>query len=796
VLDALGRQLVPDYSVAAYLDTDQALQPIERALREQTTLLILDNLESLLPRATDPEAPAPPAALIETTADSLAAILALAARLVPLGETRLLLTSRETLPAPFAADQQRHELHRLAQEDAIALIEQALAQASGGPSDDQREPIEALIETVQGHARTLALLAPSLRALGVAATRERLTALMEEMERQHPGEREHSLYASVALSLARLAPGVRERAQVLGVFQGGVQLDMLRVMMDWEQAQVAELAQGLVATGLATPGPYNHLALNPALCPYLLRALDGAERAALEARWQGEMGQYVEFLRQQQFRDSQLSATLTRLELANLLALLERVEAVGTPEARIDLTTSLHQLFQGLGRPGLQARLAAARDRAERAERALGANWGHAAFEAQRTRIEQQLTGGQLQAALDGARALLEQAGAAGEGAYAVAGYDLALAHALLARILKTAGGAEQAFALLAEAQGRFEAIARAGSNRDAEGMASVCLTKRGDCLRDLGRLDEASAAYEEAIRRKETLGDKRGVAVGKGQLGTLRLQQGRLDEALAAYREAHERFEALGEPGSVAAIWHQTGMAHQKAGKGEAAENAYRQSLAIQVRLGDRAGQANTLNQLGLLHNDVLDRPEEAVAFHRQATDRYREIGDLAGEGRQYNNLAIALRRLGRLDEARQALQRAIACKAQFGHAAEPWKAWDILSDIETDAGHPEAALEARAKAVAAYLAYRRDGGENHWPQGRLALAVGERLLAGQTATAAAQLAELAADPALPDELRPFIAALQSLTRGDRNPALADTAGLHFSMSAEILLLIERLPA
>jgi len=218
VLDALGRQLVPAYSVAEYPDIDKALQPIERALREQTTLLILDNLESLLPRATDPEAPA---ALVETTADSLTAILALAARLHPLGETRLLLTSREALPAPFAADRQRHELHRLTREDAIALIEQTRSETGADAlADAQREPVEGLIETIQGHARTLALLAPSLRTMGIEVTRERLTALMEDMERQHPGEREHSLYASVAPSLARLAPGVRERARVLGVFQG------------------------------------------------------------------------------------------------------------------------------------------------------------------------------------------------------------------------------------------------------------------------------------------------------------------------------------------------------------------------------------------------------------------------------------------------------------------------------------------------------------------------------------------------------------------------------------------------
>ncbi|HMV40139.1 MAG TPA: AAA family ATPase, partial [Plasticicumulans sp.] len=49
VLDALGRQLVgDDYSVAAFADPDQATQPVERALREQPTLLVIDNMESLL----------------------------------------------------------------------------------------------------------------------------------------------------------------------------------------------------------------------------------------------------------------------------------------------------------------------------------------------------------------------------------------------------------------------------------------------------------------------------------------------------------------------------------------------------------------------------------------------------------------------------------------------------------------------------------------------------------------------------------------------------------------------------
>ena len=100
---------------------------------------------------------------------------------------------------------------------------------------------------------------------------------------------------------------------------------------------------------------------------------------------------------------------------------------------------------------------------------------------------------------------------------------------------------------------------------------------------------------------------------------------------------------------------------------------------------------------QLGNLYDDVLGRPEEAAAFYRQAADKYVEIGDAANEGTARSNLADTLRKLRRLDEARQEIRRAIECNAQFGHASEPWKSWAILADIETDAGNATAAAEAK---------------------------------------------------------------------------------------------------
>ena len=414
------------------------------------------------------------------------------------------------------------------------------------------------------------------------------------------------------------------------------------------------------------------------------------------------------------------------------------MQRAGDVAATIALATSLYSLLQFAGKPRLLERVGQVRDAAAAA---LGDAWNHAQFDAARTRIEQQLGDGRLSEALEGAQALLQRTRVGGGQAYPHADYDLAMAGILLARALKTAGGSEQALPLLDEARQRFEAVASERPDKGAERMASVCIADQGGCLLDLGRLDEAAAACEEAIRRAEQLDDDRSVAVGKGQLGTVRLYQRRYPEALAAHAGARDQFTQLDEPGSVAASWQQTGTVYLAAGQPEAAEDAYRKSLVIEVRLGNVAGQASTLGQLGNLYGDVLDRPEEAVAFYRQAADKYVATGDTANEGRTRNNLGNTLRKLRRLDEARQEIHRAVECKAQFGHAAAPWTTWQILAGIETDAGNPDAGAEAKRKAIAGYLAYRRDGGENHDGPGRLSLAVTQPLLAGDPAQAAALL-------------------------------------------------------
>jgi tetratricopeptide (TPR) repeat protein len=452
-----------------------------------------------------------------------------------------------------------------------------------------------------------------------------------------------------------------------------------------------------------------------------------------------------------------------------------------------DTAGSIEQLLANLNRPQALARAVALRERAA----AALPEWGKARFENERLQIERLLGQGQLPAAYDQAQALLAKAQAVGPTAYRGADYDLAMAHLLLGRVLEAAGQAAPALEQCIEAQRLFEALGEWG-----EHMAAAALGEQADCLQALGRLEDAAVKYEERIRRGEGLEDFRGVAVGKGQLATVRRMQGRYGEAIAEYEAARTLFDQQNEPQSVAVAWHQLGVAYQDAGQYDAAEAAYRQSLEIKIRtqMTDANGPASTLTQLGNLYGTYLNRPEEAVTFYRQAADIFVEQGDSRFEGTARNNIANTLRQLQRYDEARGEIRRAIECDKPFGHVVEPWTAFAILHDIETATGNPAAARTAWQQARDAYLAYRQQGGYAQYDGGKLVDHVLGLLAQQQVDEIQSLFDEKLDNPNTPEYLKRLIPVVVTILSGSCDPALADDPALDYRDAAEVLFLIQRL--
>ena len=786
VLDAIGRQLLPKYAVAEYgRDMAAALQPVERALRDFPTVILIDNMESVLPdsEGNNPAGAADVTELLELGQNLLAAS----------ERCRLIFTSRERLPAPFALPKHTVELDRLSETEAILLVERVMAEHGWEPpqTDNAATPEEVaeLVASVHRHPRALVLLAREVAA-GVRATTRNLTRLMEKLEARNRGDRENSLYASVELSLRRLPPEARDQVNRLAVFHGGGHVVNMAKVMGIEPDSMGAMAQMLIDVGMAEPREYDYLRLDPALPAYLKLGQPPERLAELETIWAGAMRQLVGFLYQQMTQDSTTAFRLTLLDLPNLVALLDWLEQrlstdPSSAEAVSETAGSIEALLARLNRPQDLSRAVAVRERAA----AMIPEWGKARFENEYLLIERLLQQGQLQPAYDKARALLEKARDVGPTAYPRADYDLAMAHRMLGRVLLQGGQADGALDLFIKAQKLSELMGERG-----ERMTSISLTNQADSLQALGRLDEAVDKYEEAIEQSEKHKDFRGVAVGKGNLATVRRKQEKYAEALNAYAEARAIFEQQNEPAMVATAWHQIGMVHQEAGQYDEAEAAYRQSLDIETQINNRAGQASSLTQLGNLYADHLNRPEEAVTFYRQAADIAVELGDLAKEGLRRSNTADTLGKLKRYDEARSEIMRAIECKRQFGHAAELWKTFDILHDIETADGNHAAARKAWTQAREAYLAYRRQGGDAQSFGGKLADVVLGLISQQKTGDIQPLFNQLANDPNAPDSFKQLIQAMITILDGSRDPALADDPGLYYRDAAEILFFMERL--
>jgi tetratricopeptide (TPR) repeat protein len=805
LLQAIGEQLVPSFQKEVGANSKLEWQFVERALRDQKTLLVIDNVETILPpfgwaKAGEGEEPA------GFDPELMEEIFELCRRMVETGGTALLFTSRSPLEKPFDDRSRELEVGRLRRSEALELVGRVLGEGGRIPGTrtdlESREKVEELVEVLGGHARGLVLVAWELRGgRRLGDTTADVRQIMADLHKKFPNDREQSLFASVELSLRKMPVDLRAKLPPLGVFHGGGQIGSigLALELDTEHDEDLSLARALVDVGLAEMLEYNYFRFEPALAPFLLRELDGPARAAAEARWAKATSQLAEFLSGQRDSDPHMAISLTLHELPNLLVALEW-RARAAAEGGIDLASvigqanSMESLLQDLGRPRALQRAVAVRERAAAALKDSG--WSHARHLAGLGAIDRLIDAGRAAEAVPAARRLLVEAEAAGEGAYEQAAYDLAYCHWLLGRSLNKSGDAQAALGSLDEARAGFQGLADAGG-KNAARMASVCLIERADALQDLGRLGEAAETYEQAINHAEDRGHLRDVAACRGQLGTVRLLQRRYGEALQAYTEARETFERLGEPKMVAVAWHQMGIALRQAGQNDQAEEAYLNARRIKVDLGDRPHEASTLAELGNLY-DAMGRLEDAVQFSREAAEIFADpkVNDMLGAGRPRSNAAISLRKLGRLDEARRELERAITCMRPFGHAAEPWTTFEILSDIERDAGRPEAALEARRRAIEAYLAYRRDGGENQ--SGDITAELCEELLGavsvGQSAAFMQTLDQLQAEPDKPAYLVRVLSALRAILAGGRDHTLADEPALDYANAAEIRLLLEHL--
>jgi len=758
--------------------------------------------------------------------------------------TRFLLTARtapEDTPASLA-------LGAPALDEAVALLAQFMALRDLHPATDDPgdhlAAVEALVAAATGHPRVLGLIAEAVAREGVSATTEALRARRRQLAAQY-SDTERVL--PLAMALAALSPERREQARALAVFQDRLHREVLARTLDLPETSAAGLEAALVQVGLAQRGP-EILYLDPALPGFLQEQLSGEELESLRERWLAGMQQLALGLLD---RAEGMGDATARVMLPSLLPLLEHWQ-VGRDEALPRVAQGLHRLLgeqapavwrkrlqelaritpeepvvddtivndpdptvdtdetppiaagETAGSPPSESDTAPGASPTEPSvapEAALPeppvaadtpppttpdspppADWSHQHFEHLRRQVEQFLTRGELDAASDSARHLLTRSLTAGDHRYPEAPVDVAAAYFTYARTLRWRGTPRQALEPLRAAQRRLAA-------RDGHHLMAGLEAELGECYLALGEADQAMDHYRRLVQTSTARGDPRGQLLGQLRLGTIQLSAGHREAALATLRQALESADA--DHPARADIQQLLAATHRQLGDFDVAEQLVQDALERRIRRQDRGGEAMALAELANLF-DTMGRLEDAARLASQAAGIAMELGDALLEGQTRHNLGETLLKLGRLPEARLALEQALSHKLDQGAEAEPWKTWHLLARLDTLQGKPTAA-DARRNAVEGFLAHRRSGGLNPHPAARLCEVVQALIQAGNTAPRHLTLpGEADLDPTQGMGL--LLDKLRTILTGERDTALAEDPRLHYQYAAELRLLLEQL--
>lgn len=681
------------------------------ALRARPTMVIADNMESVLPRG---EAPLPPDerralwdALLALR-DAGAGVL-LTTRDLSFGDGRL-------LPGARAAHLQ---LGGLWEEDAHALAGRLLDDLQIPRARAPYGELRVLLRQLDHHPLAIQLVLPALRELRVAQVTGEMHALLPRFADDAEGGRNASLLASLDYSLRRLSPGQRALLPRLAPFEGGASEDDLLAVTEMGEAAWAELGPALEQAALLRPervqgwkAPF--LQFHPVLTPYL-RGLPGADDAALRARFVERYRGLAGYLYSEDTRNPEAARALVRRELPNLrraLQLLLATEALDGAVAMADRIARFLDFF------GLRRELSELRRQVDAAlaARPAGGALTQAEFLRESGLGEDEFNRGELQASYNRFIALLARIEAAPVGTPRGNGsYEHCLTLGRMARCLQMGrqpAAAEQALRLALKI---IEALCTAQpENSGYKRQRGAMLTDFGDVLKDQGSYVEARAAYEESDKVGADTGDLRMQSVALGQLGSLALQQRERAEAARRYGEALALFRKLNEPASEAVIWHQLGMVAQEQHQWDEAERCYRESLALKEQIGNSQGIANTCNQLAIVAVNA-GRSAEAEGWFKRALSNFEQIGQHATIATCCNNLAGLLLdevRTGRaaperLAEARRYAERALAIREKLEVSEPIWSTLNILAGITELEGRPVEATALRRREREAFAAF-----------------------------------------------------------------------------------------
>lgn len=697
-------------------DAQAALAQLKPALKKMRTLVIADNLETILPGG---EAPMD----IEIRRQLWGVLLALAKM-----DAGVLLTSRDTSFGDerlARGSRVKHiRLKGLHPEDAYILATRVLADLEIDRALAPYESLCELLKQLDYHPLAIQLVLPTLREWPFTKVCTDFAEMLPNFVDNTLTGHNRSLLASLDYSLRQLSEEQRGLLLYLAQFEGGASEEALLNVTQIPKSKWIELRSALERAALLTIEPIHEvlrdvpfLHFHPVLIPFL-RTLPGANDAGLRERYALAYFTLILFLNSHHQTHALPVRAQVRRELPNLLRALKLLLESGNLEYASEMVSLTAMFLEILGQWRERDELRRLVD-----STAINVNVNERLPSTEYVREmymgEEAFRKGDLSAASDRFARLLARIEKQPEGTFVGRGpqgqpqrvlvgrgeYEHCRTLLWLARCHLLEGRPHEAELRLLEALAVATTahLKRKPDDQTFTNERGTLLSDLGTALREQGRYPEAWVAYKEALEIANQQRNIELLAIVLKQTGDLELVEGDYSAAQFFYNAAMPRFHALGQLSDEAATWNNLGIVAEKQKAWAEAERCYRESLAISMQLDDETKIAGTCNQLAAVAKNS-GRPTEAEGWLKPSLELSERIYPGSPAHALYlNNLASVLldqaeagyASPARLAEAKDYAEQALAIKQTFDASSDIWTTLGILADIAKLGGRGEIAQE-----------------------------------------------------------------------------------------------------
>lgn len=235
----------------------------------------------------------------------------------------------------------------------------------------------------------------------------------------------------------------------------------------------------------------------------------------------------------------------------------------------------------------------------------------------------------------------------------------------------------------------------------------ATALNNKGYFSDHIGKQTEAIDFYQRAIKIREDIDDKKGLAASYNNIGYVFKSQGNMPLAIDYYNKSlrlqEQNRTSTGEVADkkgLAYSYSNLGVIYKDNGDLEKALLLYNKSLKLREEINDKLGMGHSLNNIGFIY-EQSGKLEKALEYFEKSLKLREETGYKYDIANSLHNVAFAYEKKGEHEKALQYYTRCIALQEAVNDKRGLSYSYNNLAAIYLQNGKIKDALNYSLKGV-----------------------------------------------------------------------------------------------